>query len=137
VILVPSTRVDAIEPTINRVRSMYRDLETELRDRGYAVRLEPIIETLTLTREQTDRLIPIAERRLIASLDRAIDRVSRIIDDLASISEEVRLRRIRGNLRRLRDNWSHIFELARRLGIDVSRDYDYLVSLIDQAIRRA
>jgi len=140
VILVPSTRVDAIEPTINRVRSMYQNLETELRDRGLPLglplRLEPIIEVLDLTREQTDRLIPIAERRLISQLDRTIDRVSTILDDLTSITEEVRLRRIRSNLRRLRDNWSHIFELATRLGIDISRDHEYLIELIDQAIRR-
>jgi nitrogen-specific signal transduction histidine kinase len=85
---------------------------------------------------QYTRLLPLAERRLMSSLDRAIDRVSQIIDDLEAITDEARLRRARINLRRLANNWSRINDMARRLGIDLSRDYETLVDLIDEALRR-
>jgi len=64
VILVPSENTRAIEPTISRVRGLYRDLEATLRERGLYLNLEPIIETLRLTHEQASRLIPIAQRRI-------------------------------------------------------------------------
>jgi hypothetical protein len=89
-----------------------------------------------LTQSQTERLIPLAHRRLLASLDRALDHVSEIIDNLEAITEQVRLRRVKANLRRLANNWSNIFEVARRLGIDLSRDYNMLVNLIDEALSR-
>jgi hypothetical protein len=80
--------------------------------------------------------MPIAYRRLISALDEAIEHVNRVIDELAAISDEARLGRIRFNLRRFRDNWERIHEYARSLGIDITRDYEALVDLIDEALRR-
>jgi hypothetical protein len=89
---------------------------------------------LELTTNQANRLLPIAERRLIAALDAAIDHVNEVIESLNEITESSRRLRIRANLRRLSNNWSRIFEYARQLGIDISRDYNYLIDLIDSAI---
>ena len=136
VILVAPNRTDMVSNVIARVNQIYEQLNEQLRANGFNVRLKPIIEVLNLTTVQVTRLIPLAERRLLSSLDRAIDHVSRLIDELEAITEAARLRRVKANLRRLANNWSRIFDMARRLGIDVSRDYEALVDLIDEAIRR-
>jgi hypothetical protein len=136
VILVPSDRVELIQNVIDKVNNIYEQLNEELRRQGLTIQLRPIVQVLSLTREQTEQLIPIAQRRLLENLDRAIDSVSAIIDELVDITEESRLRRIRNNLRRLANNWNHINDMARRLGINILRDYRYLVDLIDEALER-
>jgi len=136
VILVAPNKAEHVDRVIAIVRQTYDRLNEQLSANGYNIRLKPIVEVLDLTTVQATRLIPLAERRLLSSLDRAIDHVSRIIDDLEAITEEVRRRRIRANLRRLANNWSRIFDMSRRLGIDLSRDYETLVDLIDEALSR-
>jgi hypothetical protein len=136
VILVAPNKAEHVDRTIALCRQIYERLNEQLRANGFNVRLEPIIQVLDLTTVQYTRLLPLAERRLMSSLDRAIDHVSRLIDDLEAITEEARLRRARINLRRLANNWSRINDMARRLGIDLSRDYETLVDLIDEAITR-
>jgi len=136
VILVPPERASQIEAKIARVRQIYEQLNETLANNGFSIRLRPIIEVISLTQEQTSHLMPIAERRLLTSLDSAIDSVSRIIDELNNITEENRRRRIRVNLRRMANNWSRIFEVARQLGIDIQRDYHMLVELIVEALER-
>jgi hypothetical protein len=136
VILISPNRVGDIQNTINRVKELYSRLNEELRSHNFNVQLRPIIEVLELTVDQADRLIPIAERRLIAAIDQAIEHVNEVIESLNEITEASRRQRIRANLRRLSNNWQRIFEYARQLGIDVSRDYQYLVDLIDSAIER-
>jgi hypothetical protein len=136
VILVAPNKAEHVDRTIAICREIYERLNEQLRANGFNVRLQPIIQVLDLTTVQYARLLPLAERRLLSSLDRAIDHVSRLIDDLEAITEEARLRRARINLRRLANNWSRINDMARRLGIDLSRDYETLVDLIDEAIRR-
>jgi ABC-type transporter Mla subunit MlaD len=136
VILVAPNKAEHVDRTIAICRQIYERLNEQLRANGFNIRLQPIIEVLDLTTVQYTRLLPLAERRLMSSLDRAIDHVSRLIDDLEAITEEARLRRARINLRRLANNWSRINDMARRLGIDLSRDYETLVDLIDEAITR-
>jgi len=136
VILVSPNKVQKVDGAIQKVNQIYQQLNETLRANGFYVRLEPIIQVLDLTTSQADRLIPLATRRLLASLDRAIDHVSRILDDLEAITEVARLRRVKANLRRLQNQWNSVFEMARRLGIDLSRDYGQLVDLIDEALRR-
>jgi hypothetical protein len=136
VILVSPSRVEDVERVITRVKALYLGLNTYLRSNGFDVELRPIIEVLDLTQSQFERLMPIAYRRLISALDEAIEHVNRVIDELAAISDEARLGRIRFNLRRFRDNWERIHEYARSLGIDITRDYEALVDLIDEALRR-
>jgi len=136
VILVSPSREGDIERVIERVKALYLGLNTYLHQNGFMVELRPIIEVLDLTQNQFERLIPIAYRRLISALDSAVEHVNRIIDELAAINEEARRGRIRFNLRRFRDNWERIYQYARDLGIDISRDYEVLVDLIDEALRR-
>jgi hypothetical protein len=136
VILVSPNKAEHVDRTIALVNETYERLNEQLRANGFNVRLQPIIQVINLNTVQYTRLLPLAERRLLSSLDRAIDHVSRLIDDLEAITEEARLRRVRINLRRLANNWSRINDMARRLGIDLSRDYETLVDLIDEALRR-
>jgi uncharacterized protein YqgV (UPF0045/DUF77 family) len=136
VVIVPHDHAELIGSVIEKVNFIYQELNEELRRQGLTVQLRPIVQVLELTTDQVGRLIPIAQRRLIENLDRTIDSVSEIIDELVDITEEARLRRIRNNLRRLANNWSHINDMARRLGIDLSRDYETLVELIDEALER-
>ena len=134
VVLIAPSRVEDIPRAVERVRELYNSLNEALRRNNFNVELRPIIEVLELTTDQANRLIPIAERRLIAALDAAIDHVNEVIESLNEITEASRRLRIRANLRRLSNSWQRIFEYARQLGIDISRDYQYLVDLIDSAI---
>jgi len=136
VILVSPSKAQKVDGAMQKVKQIYLELNEALRANGFYVRLEPIIQVLDLTANQADRLIPLAERRLLASLDRAIDHVSRLLDELEAITEASRLRRVKANLRRLHNQWNSIFDMARRLGIDLSRDYETLIDLIDEALRR-
>jgi len=136
VILVAPNRVSNIERAIARVRELYSRLNDQLIRQNFNVRLRPIIEVLDLTTDQANRLIPIAERRLLSAIDQAIEHVNEIMESLAEVTEASRRQRIRANLRRLSNNWQRIFEYARQLGIDISRDYNFLVDLIDSAIER-
>jgi len=136
VILVAPNRVNDIPNTINRVRYLYERLNETLRRNNFNVQLRPIIEVLDLTSDQANRLIPIAERRLLSALDQTIEHVNEIIESLQEITDTQRRLRIRANLRRLKNNWSVLFNYARQLGIDISRDYNFLIDLIDSAIER-
>jgi hypothetical protein len=136
VVLIAPSKVEDIPRAVERVRQLYNALNETLRRNNFNVELRPIIEVLELTTDQANRLIPIAERRLIAALDAAIDHVNEVIESLNEITEASRRLRIRANLRRLLSNWQRIFEFSRQLGIDISRDYQYLVDLIDSAIER-
>ena len=131
VILVPRSRVNQINNTIEIVMSKYQELNRILN----GILGLPIIRVLDLTVEQRESLIPIAKRRLVNELDRTINLVSRAIDELNEIVEQSQRRKIINRLRRLRRNWSRIFDIANELGIDISQDYEYLVSLIDEALR--
>jgi len=128
VILVSPERVNAIDEAIAYVRSRYESLSREIR-----LQLTPIIEVLDLTQSQFDRLVPIAHRRLMRLLDEAIDRVSEAITRLRVETDERRVQRIIRNLRRMYRDWERVYRLARSLGIDISRDYEYLVSLLEGA----
>jgi hypothetical protein len=136
VILIAPHKAQYVDRYIAKVQEIYEQLNEVLRSHNFTIQLRPIVQVLSLTREQTEQLIPLAQRRLLENLDRAIDSVSAIIDELVDITEESRLRRIRNNLRRLANNWNHINDMARRLGINILRDYRYLVDLIDEALER-
>ena len=134
VVLVPPSRVDKIEGVVRRVYELYRDTEEWISGRGVRVELEPIIRVLSLSGSQARELLPIAERRLLETIDNAIDRVSRVLEEIREITDEGRRRRVRYGLNRLSREIDRLYEVARELGIDITRDYEYLVQLIDQAI---
>jgi len=136
VILIPIENRDQITTTIDRVNSMYRELIQNLEQLGIYGFRTPIIRTLNLTQEQKTTLLPIAKRRLLEELDRTIESVNEIIDSLNEIVEESRRRRIRNNLSRIRRNWNRIFNIAQQLGIDITRDYEFLVEMLEEAYRR-
>lgn len=136
VILVPPRNVDRIGEVVDKVFRLYEQLREQLRSHNYVLRPEPIIRVLELTRDQTEALIPIARRHLITSLDSAINRVSELLETLNEITEQSRLRRVRANLKRLKNEWSRLLLYATQLGIDISRDYEYLVELIDEAVQQ-
>ena len=128
VILVSPEKVDRIDEAITYVKTRYESLSREIR-----LQLTPIIEVLDLTQSQFDRLIPIAKQRLLRVLDDAIDRVSEAITRLRIESDERVVQRIIRNLRRVYRDWERVYRLARSLGIDISRDYEYLISLLEGA----
>jgi len=134
VIIIPKEKFSKIDNIISKVNEIYNSLKNDNDIRELDINLEPIIKVLDLTIEQTNQLIEIAKRRLIESLDNAINRVSEILDNLNQIAEEERRKRILRNLRRLRSNWGDIFEIANKLGIDITRDYEYLINLIDSVL---
>lgn len=135
VILIPQNNRETIDSAIERVMRSYIELSRDLERMGVYGFRRPIIRTLNLTQEQKTALLPIAKRRLLEELDRTIDSVSNIIDTLNDIVEETRRRRIRNSLSRIRRNWNRIFNVAQQLGIDISRDYEFLVELLDEAYR--
>ncbi|MEM2567303.1 MAG: hypothetical protein QXR84_08880 [Candidatus Bathyarchaeia archaeon] len=136
VILVPPRNVERISEVVDKVLRLYEQLREQLRSHNYVLRPEPIIRVLDLTRDQTEALVSIARRHLITSLDSAIARVSELLEALNEITEQSRLRRARANLRRLKNEWNRLLTCATQLGIDISRDYEYLIELIDNAVQQ-
>jgi len=135
VILIPRENVVRIEETIREVNELYERLNSTLRENGVSEELKPIIRVIDLSRTQFQNLRDIVERRLIESLDRAIDVVNRTLEEINEELEERARRRIAQRLYRLRREWRRIFMNAQRLGIDISSDYEYLISLIDEGLR--
>jgi flagellin-specific chaperone FliS len=136
VILIAPHKAQYVDRYIAKVQEIYEQLNEVLRSHNFTIQLRPIIEVLELTTDQANRLIPLAQRRLISSLDRAIDTVSEIIDLLNTTIEEERRRRIRMNLRRMGNEWRRIYEMAQSLGINITEDYSILIELIDEALER-
>jgi hypothetical protein len=132
--LVLSNQFSKIGSVVSKIERIYENLNGVLRSNNIDLQLRPIIRILDISREQKEALIPLAERRLLELLDNSIERVNAILSSLSEIEEEVRRRKILNNLRRLRLNWNRIFEIARELNIDISRDYQVLIDMIDSAI---
>jgi len=130
VILVPRSKISEIANVVSVVIRKYQELNNRLN----GVLGLPIIRALDLTGEQKEALIPIAKRRLVNELDRTINLASRAIDELNEIVEQEEQRKIINRIRRIARNWDRIYDIANELGIDLSRDYEYLVSLIDEAL---
>jgi hypothetical protein len=70
-------------------------------------------------------------------IDETVERISGLLETIHEITEEARRRTLRYRLNRLAREWNTINELARELGIDLTRDIEYLISLIEDASRRA
>jgi len=136
VILVPRSRTDRIEGVVRYVYSEYEALESELRDQGVGVELVPLIEVIPITQAQVSRFRILAERRLRNVLDSSIDNICRLLEQIEEIAERERRRRLRYRLNRLNVEFSSVEEAAQELGIDLSRDFDYLFDLLNTAIRR-
>ena len=129
VILVPANNREEAERAIEEVKQRYAELSERL---GIDVG-KPLIRLLQLEREQSETFRELAERRLLERIDEAIDRISDILEVIDEITEEAKIKKLKNNIRRLRREFNTIANLARTLGIDVRRDMDYLMNLIDQA----
>jgi nitrogen-specific signal transduction histidine kinase len=134
VILVAPSNISKIDRVIAKVKEVYDQLNNRLLSDGFNVVLKPIIQVLDLTQVQGERLLPLAQRRLVSLIDRTIDNISNLIDNISSIDAETRRKKIRRNIMRLANAWKSVYDMARELGIDISRDYNALVELIDQAL---
>jgi hypothetical protein len=135
VILVPTNNFSKIDTTIQKVRLIYQQLNETLRNNNLDIELQPLIRVLDISSEQKEALIPLAKRRLLELLDNSIERVNTIINSFNEIVEEARRRQIIRNLQRFKSNWNRMFEIAQQLGIDITNDYEVLISMID-SIRR-
>ena len=131
VILVPPENYQKLAGAIDEVRARYETVQRRFPDISQL--LEPEIRVLTLTGAQTEALKSVAVRRLERLIDVAVERLS----DLLEVEiEETRRKRVLYNLNRTRRTWLEIWQNARRLGIRLDRDFEYIISLIDQARER-
>jgi len=136
VIIVSPSRVSRVGEVIEKVSQKYEGLRRELSHLALPNNFEPIIRVLDLTREQQETFTLLARRRLVTVIDSAINRINETIMAIEEITEEARRRALRYRLRQLRREWETIHEASRELGIDVSRDLEFLIDLIDDARRR-
>jgi len=133
VILVSPSRLDNVERAIHEVNERYARLREETR----LYELVPRIEVLPRYQDQIDPLKRHAEHRIMQRIDETVERVSGLLETIHEITEEARRRTLRYRLNRLAREWNTINELARELGINLTRDIEYLISLIEDASRRA
>jgi len=129
VILVSPSRIHQINEVIAEVEEAYTRLSGEVNVNF----LIPVIRVLDLTREQQETFTLLAKRRLVETIDSTINRISELIDCIEEITEETRRRTLRYRLNQLKREWNSILEASRELGIDVFRDLEYLIDLIDDA----
>jgi len=136
VILVAPEMENEIEATIREIKERYRELERELMEHGLVLSFTPIIRVIELTANQIDAFREIAQRNIISRIDQTLDRVSEILETIDQITEEDRRRKLRYQLNRLVRTWNTIRDFCVSLGINVTRDIDYLIETIDQARER-
>jgi len=130
VIVIPDRNLDKIDEAIEKVNTIYDELARRLD----LYRFKPLIRSLPLTAEQVPTFTELAKRRLAERINESLDRINDVLDSINEIVQEEKRNIVRRNVLRLRREWSTIFELARELGIDLGRDYEYLISLIDKAL---
>jgi len=135
VIITSTNNLDQIMETINKVKDHYNRLNEYIRARGINITLDPVIEIIPLTNYQLDRFRVLAERRLRVKIDEAIERLDNLISTIQEVEDEGKRRRIRYRLNSERVEWLNIIEIARRLGINLERDFTTLIDLIDEALR--
>jgi mevalonate kinase len=133
VILVTPSRLNRVNEVVERVYQKYEELKREISHIGLNNNLTPVIRILDLTQEQQDTFVVLAKRRLMERIDESIERINEIIIAIDEITQEERRRALRYRLNQLRKEWSTVLEASRELGIDVSRDLEYLLDLIDNA----
>lgn len=136
VILVSPEREGLIEDAITSVKARYLGLSLALREGGVDLMMEPLIRVLPLTSEQEATMRELGARRLIEVIDSGIERINRLMEGLDEITEESQRRTVVYNLNRFESEVQDLASRAREVGIELPRDFEYLVSLIDEARRR-
>jgi mevalonate kinase len=133
VILVTPSRLSRVNEVIERVFRKYEELKREISHIIPQNNFNPIIRVLDLTQDQQQTFILLAKRRLMERIDESIERINEIIIAIDEITQEERRRALRYRLNQLAKEWNTVLEASQELGIDVSRDLEYLLDLIDNA----
>jgi len=133
VILISPSRLNRVNQTIERVYQRYEELKREISHLIPQNNFTPIIRVLDLTQSQQETFTLLAKRRLQERIDESIERINEIILAIEEITQEEKRRVLRYRLNQLRKEWKTIQECSRELGIDVSRDLEFLLDLIDDA----
>jgi len=136
VILVSPSNMSRVQDIINDIMVRYSDVKREMEYHGIFLEFKPIIKVLSLTQQQTETFIELARRSLIRRIDEAIGRASRLLEDIELIVEEEKRRRIRYQTTQTIKEWSTILDFARELGIDVTREVEYLIEVLERIIER-
>jgi len=136
VILVAPEMESEIEATIQQIKERYQQLERKLMENGLVLSFMPLIRVIELTANQIDAFREVAQRNLLSRIDATLERVNDILETIDSITEQERRRKLRYQLNRLSRTWNTIRDFCVSLGINVTRDIDYLIEIIDQARER-
>jgi hypothetical protein len=136
VIIVPSSNENRIEQTKLHVYNLFNQVQRFCLERNLTIDLWPTIEVIDLTPTQTEQYTRLAKVNLAHRIDEAIDRVSRFMESLEQLTNARQIRQAKYNVARQKETWQEIFQIAQDLGIDLGQDYEYLISLLDNAAQR-
>jgi len=134
VVLVPASRVDKIDETIQRVQKIYKEVNERLEKEGFYRVGNPIIKKIPMVQTQIVGFKELAERQLKAKLDKKIDQIANIIQKIQEGIEEGKAKKMRSNLKRVRREINNLEEIAKELGIETDDQFALLSEMINQAI---
>jgi len=134
VVLVPASRVDKIDETIQRVQKIYKEVNERLEKEGFYRVGNPIIKKIPMVQTQIVGFKELAERQLKAKLDKKIDQIANIIQKIQEGIEEGKAKKMRSNLKRVRREINNLEEIAKELGIETDDQFALLSEMINQAL---
>jgi len=134
VVLVPASRVDKIDETIEKVEKIYNEVNKRLEKEGYYKVGMPVVRKIPMVQTQIVSFKELAERQLKAKLDKKIDQIANIIQKVEEGVEEGKAKKIRYNLNRTQRELNNLEQIAKELGIETDDQFALLGEMINQAI---
>jgi len=134
VILVPTSRIELIDKTIERVQGIYEGVNEKLEANGFLRVGMPVIRKIPIVYTQLVSFRELAERQLRRKLDKKIDDLALLIQKLYEGVEEGKVKRVRYGLNKAQRELESLEEIAKELGISVDNQFALLGEMIKQAI---
>lgn len=132
VVIVPRDKEEELKRAIDEIMQNYEGMAKSEKLDGF----KPVIRVIELAKDQAETFKEIAERKLLAKLDEAIDRISELLQEIDEITEEAKLKKLKTNVKRSLRELSQIEELAKELGIKTNGKVDLLYQLYDKALEK-
>jgi hypothetical protein len=125
VILVAPSKINQIENVIAKVNQLYHRIG--------GLEMTPEIVAIPITQVQQQQFNELARRRVLERIDEGINRITILLNNIATITDEAIRKKMKKNLQETKTEYNTIKSMCEELGIrDVN--FDYLISLIDQAL---
>jgi len=134
VILVPDSRKKRIDQVVDKVESIYKEVNKALDKEGFGSIGSPIIKKIPIVHTQLISFNDLAQKQLKAKLEKQIDNIASLIEKIQQGVEEAKVRKLKYQLNRSQKELSELESVAKELGLATDNQFALLSELINQAI---